>query len=115
MLCRVNTDSRVRFGAVPPGMEVRVKALYELMGGVLGKLSKDTGSVAALAPVWRQAVGELAARHTKPVRLERGTLLVKCDGPAWREVLTQEEAAVVRRLREALGEATVARLFFEVE
>lgn len=115
MLQCVNSDSAVMRGRFACGTEVRVKSLGELMGSVLGKVSRDTGSLAALGPVWRQAVGDLAARHTRPVRIDRGTLVVLCDGPAWREVLVQEQAAVLEKLKAALGEATVTGLVIEVE
>ena len=92
-----------------------MKPLSELLGPVLGRVSADTGSLKALEPVWRQAVGELAGKHTRPARLEGRTLVVVCDGPAWRDVLVQEQAAVLSKLHAALGESTVARLVFEVE
>lgn len=92
-----------------------MKPLSELMGPVLGRVSSETGSLKALEPVWRQAVGELAGRHTRPARLEGGTLVVSCDGAAWRDVLVQEQAAVLAKLRAALGESPVTRLVFEVE
>jgi hypothetical protein len=115
MLQCVNPDSGVRLGPNAWDTEVRVKPLSELMGTVLGNVSRDTGSLAALGPVWKQAVGDLAGRHTRPVRIDRGTLVVLCDGPAWRDVLLQEKAAVLQRLKTSLGESTVTGLVFEVE
>jgi len=116
VLRRVNSDMRVRLIGPVEGVEVRVvKPLWELMGPVLGRVSADTGSIRALEPVWRQAVGELASKHTRPARLEGRALVVVCDGPAWRDVLVQEQAAVLARLHAALGAPTVARLVFEVE
>jgi predicted nucleic acid-binding Zn ribbon protein len=32
---------------------------------------------------WDEAVGEAIAAHVRPVRLERGTLLVEVDDPSW--------------------------------
>ena len=32
---------------------------------------------------WEEAVGPAVAAHVRPVRLERGTLLVEVDDPAW--------------------------------
>lgn len=96
-------------------MSVRpVKPLSELLGPLLGKVSARTGSLAALSPVWRQVVGELAARHTTPARLEGRTLVVRCDGAAWAEVLEQERAKVLQKLNAALGEARLDSLVFEV-
>lgn len=32
---------------------------------------------------WEDAVGPAVARHVRPVRLDRGVLLVEVDDPAW--------------------------------
>ncbi len=91
-----------------------MKSLGELMGPVLGRVSSATGSLKALEPVWRRAVGELAWRHSRPLRLEGATLVVRCDGAEWRDALTREEPAMLTKLGKALGDARVTRLRFEV-
>jgi predicted nucleic acid-binding Zn ribbon protein len=116
MLRSVDSDNVVMSEQHRPFLEVSaVKALRELLGPVLGQVSNRTGSLAALHPVWQQVVGELAARHTRPARLDGGgTLVIACDAPAWREVLEQEREGVRAKLNAALGEARVDALVFEI-
>ncbi|MEW5743320.1 MAG: DUF721 domain-containing protein [Myxococcota bacterium] len=99
----------------PPAREISVvKSLKELWGPVLAGVANRTGSLAAIEPLWRDTVGELASRHTRPARWEGGALVIACDATAWREVLQQEAPAVLAKLNAALGEARVDRLVFEV-
>jgi predicted nucleic acid-binding Zn ribbon protein len=59
-------------------------------------------------------VGEVLARHTRPVGLAQGVLTVRCDAKAWKEALEPEAAVLLRRLQAALGgEAVLRRLTFE--
>jgi predicted nucleic acid-binding Zn ribbon protein len=41
------------------------------------------GEVRGVFGQWDDAVGETIAAHVRPVRLERGGLLVEVDEPAW--------------------------------
>lgn len=48
---------------------LRGGASRQAVGGVFGR--------------WDEAVGPTVAAHVRPVRLERGTLLVEVDDPSW--------------------------------
>lgn len=55
---------------------------------------------------WAEAAGEALARHTEPVEVEGGVLVVACDPPAWRapvenlaDVLVQRVGQIDPRLR----------------
>lgn len=91
-----------------------MKSLAEMMGPALASLAKQTGSGAALGPVWAQVVGPVVAPHARPVRFEGRTLVVRCDAEAWRAALAAEGPALLRRLNAALAEAPVQGLVFEV-
>jgi predicted nucleic acid-binding Zn ribbon protein len=91
-------------------MEASVKSLADMMGAVL----KQTGSAAALTPVWGRVVGEVLARHTRPVRWEGSTLVVRCSDTTWKTALEPERPSLVKKLNAALGEGAVSALMFEV-
>lgn len=112
MLHRVNCDTLVVQGRVRH--DTRMKPLSEVMGRVLGDVAKRTSSAGALRPLWNQAVGELVAKHSEPVRLDGRVLVVRCDAPAWREALVAEQSSILSRLQAALGESSVTQLVFEV-
>lgn len=83
------------------------------MGPMLGRLARDVGTAAPLGPIWAAAVGELVARHTRPVRLVQGVLTVACDAQGWRDALEPERAATLSKLQAQVGEALVRGLVFE--
>jgi len=61
---------------------------------------------------WALAAGETIARHTRAASLVRGTLIIEVEDYTWQRNLAGFESSLLRNLREALGEATVASLDF---
>ncbi len=52
---------------------------------------------------WGEAVGEQVAAHVRPVKLDRGTLTVEVDDPAWATQVKFLTATIITRLREVAG------------
>lgn len=98
----IKYDSPVTFGAM--------KSFAQMMGTVL----KQTGSAGALMPIWTQLVGEVVAKHTRPVRWEGQTLIIRCDADAWRQALEAERSSLAKKLASALGETAVPNIVLEV-
>lgn len=82
-------------------------ALDRVMRGLRGGESRR--SVGGVFGRWEEAVGPALAAHVRPVRLERGTLLVEVDDPAWATQLRFLADDVRARLRDGVG-VTVERL-----
>jgi len=64
-------------------------------------------SAAALGTVfsrWEELVGPSVARHTKPLRIGSGTLVVEVDQPAWATQLRILAPGILARLTERTGE-----------
>ncbi len=70
---------------------------------MLGRALKQTGSPLALRAVWLRAVGEIIARHSRPLRWEGSTLVIRADDAAWRAAIEQALPSVTERLAEAFG------------
>jgi hypothetical protein len=71
------------------------------------------GAATAIARAWPPAVGEAIAQNSWPARVGRdGTLHVATSSSAWAFELTQLEATIAARLREALGDDAPTRLRF---
>jgi predicted nucleic acid-binding Zn ribbon protein len=87
-----------------------MKSLADMMGAVL----KQTGSAGAMRSVWARVVGEVVAKHTRPVRWEGKTLVIRCDGEAWRAALEPERGQLARKLAAATGESSVLAIVLEV-
>ncbi len=88
-----------------------MKSLADMLGATL----KQTGSAGALRPLWERAVGELIAKHSRPVRWEGATLVVRCDGAAWKTALEPELPQLARKLATAMGESRPPSIVLEVE
>lgn len=66
-------------------------------------------SVGGLFGTWDEAVGPAVAAHVRPVRLDRATLLVEVDDPAWATHLRFLADDVCQKVSAAAG-VTVERL-----
>ncbi len=84
--------------------------LHDVLAHALGDVARRTTQAAALTPVWREAVGELAARQTSPVSLEAGLLRVKASQAAWVEALSAQSPKLIARLNALLGPGQVERI-----
>ena len=89
-----------------------MKSLADMMGAAL----KQTGSAGAMSSVWARVVGEVVAKHTRPVRWEGKTLVIRCDGEAWRAALEPQRGSISRKLTAAIGggESSVTAIVLEV-
>ncbi len=87
-----------------------MKSLADMMGPTLKKI----GSAPALMPIWSRLVGEVVAKHTRPVRWEGTRLVIRCDAEAWRAALDAERETLARRLSASLGESAVSSIVLEV-
>lgn len=89
------------------------RATGDLLGTILGAVSRDTGSAAVLDPVWRQVVGPSLSASSKPARWMGTTLVIACTSRAWASELRRQQAEFLGRLQGRLGKKTVEALVFE--
>ena len=75
----------------------------------IGDLTRHSGSIAALVPVWNEVVGPTIARKTQLLSLENEVLVVGVLGDSWISALQGQSADIVARLPARLG---VKRLSF---
>ncbi len=59
---------------------------------------------------WAELVGAETAGHAKPVSLDGGCLLVVVDEPGWATRFRYEQAGLLRRFADELGDGVVARI-----
>jgi len=52
---------------------------------------------------WEELVGDHLAEHVRPVRIDRGVLLVEVDEPAWATQVTLLSGDLKRRLADEVG------------
>ena len=73
------------------------QTLDQLLPRVLARLAEQTGKGHSLTPVWNAAVGPHIARHSRPLSLEAGTLVVSVASGEWVHTLTRQEGALDRK------------------
>ena len=90
-------------GTVSP-VEDGLRPLSESLDRVLkGLRGPDRHQVGGLFGRWEEIVGDLVARHVRPVRLESRVLVVEVDEPAWATQFEFLSGQVVDRLRAEVG------------
>lgn len=89
-------------------------ALRDLLPGLSAQLNSG-GAAAALAPVWREAVGPAIAEHTRLLALEGTTLVVSASTARWGRELAALEPQLLRRMATSLGAGRVVRIRLQVE
>ena len=76
--------------------------------GVADRLAEEK-----LAGAWRKLVGEFIAQHSRPVKLERRTLIVAVSQPAVMYTLERDlKRQVVAKLKKELGESVLRAVRF---
>jgi len=58
---------------------------------------------------WEELAGTELAGHLRPMRLQKATLVVGADHPAWATRARMESEAILARVRQ-LGDTTIERL-----
>lgn len=104
--------ARAHWAAAP--RELQLRPVGELLGSALLNLK----SASALQSTWLRVVGELLARHSRPLRWEDSdsgpALIVCCDTEDWRRVLSEDRIEIARKLSAELR-SEVASLLFVAE
>ena len=59
---------------------------------------------------WTALVGARTAAHAKPVSLDGGCLLVVVDEPGWATRFRYEQAGLLQRFADELGNGVVSRI-----
>ncbi|MBI2870692.1 MAG: DUF721 domain-containing protein [Candidatus Omnitrophica bacterium] len=90
------------------------------LGNVLGKVFeqievKGQSKESSVFREWPRWVGGRAARHSRPVRIKDGQLLVYVDHPTWLYDLNQRiKVALLEKLSRALGRGAVTAVHFRL-
>lgn len=86
----------------------RPVAIRDVLDGILKDLGGGKVSQAgALEAAWEKAVGEPGTKHTKPIDIREGVLVVHVDSSSWLHKLTMEKAKILAQIRNELGEGPV--------
>ena len=85
------------------------------VAGVLGELARRKGWLrrlegARIHEAWAEIAGEQLARHTEPVRLHGGVLVLRAESAGWATQVRYLTAELVARADAVLGAGTVQQV-----
>lgn len=80
-----------------------VQSLGSLLPGILQHVEREHAALAQVQQAWRDVAGRALSKHTKPVSLRRGRLVVAVADPGDNYVLRFERARIVEQLRVLTG------------
>jgi len=92
---------------------------FEPLGQILDRLL-DTGALARrhqlaqIVQFWPEVVGEKAAPHATPTKLEHGVLTVEVDSAAWHHHLTFVRENIAAELNTKIQQKRVDRVEFRL-
>lgn len=87
---------------------------------VLSKVLKSVGfdrreTEVQILKVWDNIMDPAVSRHSKPVALKNGTLIVNVDSNAWHaEIMVWHRVEILKRLRHAFGPDLIKAISFRV-
>lgn len=63
---------------------------------------------------WKELAGDFIGRHTEPISVKSGHLVLRVTQPALRFQLEQMKPMLLQRVREQLGEARIKTIKFQL-
>jgi predicted nucleic acid-binding Zn ribbon protein len=62
---------------------------------------------------WKELVGEVGFRHSRPSALRKGLLTVRVDSSAWLEELAMKKRKLLKGLQSRLGKDKISQIHFK--
>jgi predicted nucleic acid-binding Zn ribbon protein len=87
------------------------------LGAVIGDVLRQAGLEQKLAQgqimlAWKDIVGPANARHSWPVRVKDGVLLVGCSSAAWTQTMMMLRMQIMDKIAKLYGECPVREIHF---
>lgn len=96
-------------------MKRKTERIDGVIKSVIEALHKDGRPTSeTVEAAWREAAGDKAARHAKPVSLRTKRLVVNVDGSSWLYELTLKKDVLLGALKDKLGEDKIKELQFRI-
>jgi len=93
----------------------RARPLGDIVGGILKDLGgKGRVTEEDMYEAWRQAAGDAAAKHSRPVSFKKATIFVNVDRSSWLYELTVKKKEILQKLSAALRSKKVGDIRFRI-
>lgn len=89
-------------------------SLEDVLKKVLKKIDRRRPSEEEIEEAWAGAVGDTAARHSRPISLNKGVLTVSVDGSAWLYELSLGKRKSLMKLADLLQKKKIEDIRFRI-
>ena len=87
--------------------------MKEIMEKLLSRLGIENGILQGRAfLLWNEAVGEINAKKTEPIKIERGKLFVKTTDSCWRQELYYQKDTIIKKINLLLKKDFIKDIIF---
>ena len=87
----------------------------DLIGGVIKNLtSKERLGAEEIGAAWQEAVGQAAAKHSRPVSFNKASLVVNIESSSWLYELTVRKKEIIKTLERELKGKKIKELRFRI-
>lgn len=96
-------------------MDEKANPLESILKDVIKNLSGKRPGEEEIGEAWAKAVGEAAARHSRPVSFRKSVLVVHVDGSGWLYELTTARRGILAKLeRDLKGKKKVKDIRYRI-
>ncbi len=93
----------------------KAEGIKDVVLKVIRKIEKqDPGKKETISKVWKDTVGEKAARHTRPVGIKRKVLAIEVDSSTWLYDLNLKKRDLVKDLKKKLAKYKIEDIRFRM-
>lgn len=87
----------------------------DLIGSVIKSLTgKERLSAEEIGAAWQEAVGQAAAKHSRPVSFKKESLVVNIESSSWLYELTVRKKEILKTLERELKPKKIKELRFRI-
>lgn len=99
----------------PVNLESRVSQPSKFLKAILRQAGVADGlEEDQVKAAWKDLAGDFIARHSEPLSIRGGHLVLRVTQPAMRFHLEQMKPMLLKRLREELGESRIVSVRFQI-
>jgi predicted nucleic acid-binding Zn ribbon protein len=92
-----------------------ITPIGDILKMVFAKLeSEKTFTKEDIEGQWKEIVGEVAAKHTRPASLRKGVLTVFVDSSGWTQEMTLRKRKILKQLKRSFGKDKISGIHFRI-
>ena len=63
--------------------------------------------------IWKETVGNIISKNTKPISVKNGVLIIKAINPAWKQELQIQKTEIIKQLNSRLKKNIIKEIRFK--